>query len=69
MSYTPSRISKKDVETDEVEISTPALQRNLYLISKETDELGDRINENGTGINKLELKNKQETRFVKTFLF
>lgn len=45
MTYTPNRIIKSDIETDEKIIDKSALQRNLDLIAKETNSLQDGINE------------------------
>ena len=45
MTFTPNRITKKDTFTEEITIDKGGLQRNFDLIAKETNELGDRINE------------------------
>jgi len=39
MSYTPIRITTKDIETDEIEMDANKAQLNFDLISQETDRL------------------------------
>jgi len=39
MSYTPTRVIVKNIETDEMEIKPQLIQMNLDLISKETKNL------------------------------
>ena len=69
MTYTPNRIVRKNYETEEDELDRPALQRNLMLIAKETDELGNKILANQRVTDTSEKVLKKQTRFVNAFLF
>jgi hypothetical protein len=69
MTYVPNRIIKTDIETDEKIIDKAALQRNLDLIAKETNNLQDGINEikKNADINRSLVQG--QTQFVNAFLF
>jgi len=69
MTYTPNRITKRNIETDETEIDSNSIQRNLDLISKETKSLQNQINSNSTLSKENRMLVRTQTRFVNVFLF
>lgn len=69
MTYSPSRITKKDFETEEIEINGNLIQKNLDLIAKETKELQNQINANLTSGTQTAKILGGQTKFVNAFLF
>ncbi len=69
MSFTPNRISKRNVFTEEIELDNSSIQRNFDLIAKETNELNDKINMNNIKSVNSNNRFKNQTRFVVPFLF
>ena len=70
MSYTPSRIFTIDFETEERVMEPRKVQRELLLISRETDKLQTQINQNEV-LNKKQdaLINQNTISFSRQFLF
>ena len=69
MTYTPNRITKKDLETEEISIDGASIQRNLDLIAKETKNLQNQIIGVESARTATTRKLQLQTSFVNPFLF
>ncbi len=69
MTYSPNRITKKDVFTDDIILDNTAVQKNFNLVTRETNQLDSRITANERKANATTKILQKQTNFINAFLF